>query len=112
MLDERGYVVGFDSRNPLIHQDGKARVLRSLQLEGEVLVIGDGFSDALVREAGLATRFYAFTENVRRESVVGLADHVLPSLDELFFLHSLPMRFPEQGERRFRPKVNSPSEKT
>jgi D-3-phosphoglycerate dehydrogenase len=91
LFDDRGYVVGFDSKNPLVHQDGKARVLRSLQLVGECLVIGDGFSDVQIKEAGLATRFYAFTENVRRESVVESADHVLPSLDELLYLLNLPL---------------------
>jgi D-3-phosphoglycerate dehydrogenase len=91
VFDDRGYVVGFDVRNPLAHQDGKARVLRSLQLPGECLVIGDGYSDVQIKEAGLATRFYAFTENVRRESVVERADHVLPSLDELLYVLALPM---------------------
>ncbi len=90
-FNDRGYVIGFDSRNPLIHQDGKARVLRNLQLAGECLVIGDGFSDVQIKDAGLATRFFAFTENVRRESVVERADHVLPSLDELLYLLALPM---------------------
>ncbi len=90
-FDDRGYVIGFDSQNPLVHQDGKTRVLRNLHLGGECLVVGDGFSDVQIKEAGLATRFYAFTENVRRESVVERADHVLPSLDELLFLHALPM---------------------
>jgi D-3-phosphoglycerate dehydrogenase len=89
-FDDRGYVVGYDTRNPLIHQDGKARVLRSLQLAGECLVIGDGFSDVQIKDAGLATRFYAFTENARRESVVEKADHVLPNLDELLYLLALP----------------------
>ncbi len=91
VFDDRGYVVGYDSRNPLAHQDGKARVLRTLQLAGECLVIGDGFSDVQIKDAGLATRFYAFTENARRESVVERADHVLPSLDELLYLLALPM---------------------
>lgn len=91
VFDDRGYVVGFDSRNPLSHQEGKVRVLRSLDLDGEVDVIGDGFSDVQIKEAGLATRFYAFTENVRRESVVERADHVLPSLDEFLYLHQFPM---------------------
>jgi D-3-phosphoglycerate dehydrogenase / 2-oxoglutarate reductase len=91
LFDERGYIIGFDSRNPLVHQDGKARVLRSLQLAGECLVIGDGFSDAQIKDAGLATAFYAFTENARREAVVEKADHVLPSLDELLYLLSLPI---------------------
>ena len=44
-----------------------------------------------MREAGLATRFYAFTENARREPVVEVADHVLPSLDEFLYLHHFPM---------------------
>jgi D-3-phosphoglycerate dehydrogenase len=91
VLDERGYVVGFDSKNPLLHQDGKARVVKGLALEGEVHVIGDGFSDVRIREAGVATRFYAFTENVRREPVAAVADSVLPSLDEFLYLHRFPM---------------------
>ncbi len=91
LFDDNGYVVGFDSRSPLIHQDGKARVLRELRLDGEVYVIGDGYSDMKIREAGAATRFYAFTENVRREPVVERADHVLPSLDEFLYLHEFPM---------------------
>jgi D-3-phosphoglycerate dehydrogenase / 2-oxoglutarate reductase len=91
LFDESGYIVGFDSKSPLVHQDGKARVLRSLDLQGETVVIGDGFSDLQTKEAGLATRFYAFTENVRREPVVEAADHVLPSLDEFLYLHDFPM---------------------
>ncbi len=91
LLDADGYIIGFDSRSPLIHQDGKARVLRELGLEGEIYVIGDGFSDMKMREAGLATRFYAFTENARREPVVEVADQVLPSLDEFLYLHQFPM---------------------
>jgi D-3-phosphoglycerate dehydrogenase len=90
-FDDRGYIVGFDSKNPLVHQDGKARVLKGLQLSGECLVVGDGFSDAQMKHSGLATRFFAFTENVRRESVVESADHVLPSLDELLYILALPI---------------------
>jgi D-3-phosphoglycerate dehydrogenase / 2-oxoglutarate reductase len=93
VFDARGYVVGFDSKNPLAHQDGKARVLRGLELgrQGEVQVIGDGFSDLQIKVAGLATQFYAFTENVRRPSVVERADHVLSSLDEFLYLRAFPM---------------------
>jgi D-3-phosphoglycerate dehydrogenase len=91
LFDDRGYIVGFDPKNPLTHQDGKARLLKSLQLDGQCLVVGDGFSDAQIKEAGLAARFYAFTENVRRELVVEQADHVLPSVDELLYLLDLPI---------------------
>jgi D-3-phosphoglycerate dehydrogenase len=90
-FDEQGYVVGFDSRNALVHQSGKARVLKELGLRGEVFVIGDGYSDFETRKAGVADLFYAFTENTRREPVVDKADHVLPSLDEFLYLHDFPM---------------------
>jgi len=91
VFDDRDYIVGFDPKSPLTHLDGKARILKSLQLAGECLVVGDGFSDAHIKEAGLASRFYAFTENVRREPVVEQADHVLPSVDELLYLLDLPL---------------------
>lgn len=90
-FDGKGYVVGFDEKNPLVHQDGKAKLVKSLGLGGDVFVVGDGFSDVQIRDAGMATRFYAFTENVRREEVVERADHVLPSIDELLYLHELSM---------------------
>lgn len=90
-LDDKGYIVGFDKKNPLTDQDGKARVLRGLHLKGNVYVIGDGHSDFVMREAGLATRFYAFTENVRRERVIEVADHVISNLDEFLYLHKFPM---------------------
>ena len=91
LFDAKDHIVGFDSRSPLVHQDGKARILRQLQLDGEIYVIGDGYSDVKMREAGLATRFYAFTESARREPVVEIADHVLPSLDEFLYIHDFPM---------------------
>jgi D-3-phosphoglycerate dehydrogenase len=91
VLTPDGRIVGFDSRRLLAHQDGKARQLRALGLSGEVMVIGDGWSDYKTKEAGLASRFYAFTENARRETVVGCADHVLASFDEFLYLHKFPM---------------------
>jgi D-3-phosphoglycerate dehydrogenase len=91
VFDERGYLVGFDGKNPLAHSEGKSRILRGLQLDGEVSVIGDGFSDVQMKKSGAAARFYAFTENVRREVVVEGADHVLPSFDEFLYVHDFPM---------------------
>ncbi len=90
LFSEDDWIRGFDTTNPLIRQDGKARQLKNLCLDGDVIVIGDGFSDYKIREAGLASHFYAFTENARREPVVELADHVLPSLDEFLYIHQFP----------------------
>lgn len=84
-FDTTGKLLGVETANPLAHDDGKVAVVRALNLPGEVCMVGDGMSDYAVRKAGLATRFYAFTENVRREPVVALADREAPSLDEILY---------------------------
>ncbi len=89
-FDENDNIVGVDENNVLSKDRGKVQLLASLHLEGDVCAIGDGYTDYELRAAGLATRFYAFTENVDREKVTSVADHVVPSLDEFLFLNNLP----------------------
>ncbi len=91
LFDEKGNIIGFRNDIPLAHNNGKVTQLAELNLQGEVYVIGDGYTDYEMRKAGLANSFYAFTENVVRESVTGIADHVTPSLDEFLYVNKLPM---------------------
>ncbi len=88
-FDEEGNITGFDEANVLSSDNGKVRLLESLQLEGKVMVIGDGYTDYEIREAGLAEEFYAFTENVNRENVVAKADTQIGNLDEFLFVNNL-----------------------
>jgi D-3-phosphoglycerate dehydrogenase / 2-oxoglutarate reductase len=90
-FDESGQITGCRDDNPLAHDNGKVTLLKQLNLPGEVYVIGDGYTDYEIRQAGLANTFYAFTENVERERVIENADHVTPSLDEFLFVNKLPM---------------------
>ncbi|MBX7136778.1 MAG: phosphoglycerate dehydrogenase [Oligoflexia bacterium] len=84
---------GVEKKNPLTKTGGKAVAVKGLKLKGEVVVIGDGVTDLEIREAGLATKFFALTENVRRESVLQSADKVIKSFDEFLYEYRLPMRF-------------------
>ncbi|HEY0743796.1 MAG TPA: HAD-IB family phosphatase, partial [Chryseosolibacter sp.] len=88
-FDREGKVVGFDDTNPLSANGGKVEQLKRLNLPGDVYVIGDGYTDYEIKHAGLANKFYAFTENVERESVKTKADHITPSLDEFLYLNKL-----------------------
>lgn len=88
-FDESGNIVGCDETNPLSQDKGKVKLIRELNFDGDVYVIGDGYTDYEIRESGLANRFYAFTENVVRPSVVAKADHVAASLDEFLFDNKL-----------------------
>jgi D-3-phosphoglycerate dehydrogenase len=83
--DEAGNVIGFNEEIPLSRSGGKPIVIRDLNLAGEVLVIGDGYNDFEIREQGYASKFYLFTENVRRAKVLEIADHIAPSVDEILY---------------------------
>ena len=93
IYDAEDQVVGVDDSNPLSRAGGKPEVIRSLNLTGPVVMIGDGWTDAEVKLAGAADRFYAYTEIVRREAVVAVADAEVPSMDELLHLEGLPGRW-------------------
>lgn len=88
-FDDEGHVSGFDVDNPLSANGGKVEQLKKLNLPGDVYVIGDGYTDYEIKHAGLANKFYAFTENVERENVTTKADHITPSLDEFLYLNKL-----------------------
>jgi D-3-phosphoglycerate dehydrogenase len=93
VYDADGRVVGVDDANPLSHADGKPQVVKALGLEGAVVMVGDGWTDAEVKLGGAADRFYAYTEIVRRERVVGAADAEAASMDELLFAEGLMGRW-------------------
>lgn len=90
-FSKTGKIIGFDRDNDLSKPDGKIDQLKSMNLPGEVHMIGDGFSDYQTRAAGIADKFYAFTENVKRENILDKADHIAPSLDEILYKENLPM---------------------
>ncbi|HET7307168.1 MAG TPA: phosphoglycerate dehydrogenase [Gammaproteobacteria bacterium] len=82
-FDAAGNVTGFDKANPLTADDGKATVAGSLDIDGELIAVGDGWGD--FQMAGAAARFYAFTENVSHPRVVEAAERVAPNFDEVLF---------------------------
>jgi D-3-phosphoglycerate dehydrogenase len=91
-FDENGKIIGFDEENVLASHNGKIACLKSLDLQGEVQVIGDGYSDYVMREAGIADKFFAYTENVHREKAARNADYITPNLDEFLFVNKLPRK--------------------
>ncbi len=88
-FDEQGNIIGYDRDNVLSSNNGKVEQLKRLDLKGDVYVIGDGYTDYEIKAAGLANKFYAFTENVNRDTVANKADHIAPSLDEFLYLNKL-----------------------
>ena len=92
VFDENDIIVGFDNANVLSTHHGKIQCLKELNLDGEVQVIGDGYSDYVTKEAGVADKFFAYTENIEREKTIENADHIAPNLDEFLFVNKLPRK--------------------
>ncbi|MGB0895964.1 MAG: phosphoglycerate dehydrogenase [Flavobacteriaceae bacterium] len=92
VFDSSDTIIGFDTQNVLSQHNGKISCLKDLDLPGEVQVIGDGYSDYIMRGAGIADKFFAYTENVSRDKAIHYADHVTPNLDEFLYLNKLPRK--------------------
>ena len=93
VYDENGKIIDFNRDNPLSKNNGKSETLRNVNLEGEIFVIGDGYTDYEIKASGLANKFYAFTENVHRPRVTSQADHIAPSFDEILYINKLNTKF-------------------
>lgn len=93
IYDTEGLVTGVDDANPLSRDNGKPEVINALKLAGPVVMVGDGWTDAEVKLAGAADRFYAFTEVVSRAKVIEVADAVAASLDEVLFAEGVSGRW-------------------
>ncbi len=90
VFDEHDNIIGYDRENPLSQEGGKVKLLKQLNLQGEIFGIGDGYSDFQLKESGMIKKFFAFTENIERKSVAEKADHITPSFDEFLYINKLP----------------------
>ncbi|MGN7783094.1 HAD-IB family phosphatase [Niabella sp. 22666] len=90
LFDNEGTIIGYDTANPLSQEGGKVKLMKELKLEGNLYGIGDGYSDFQLKESGHVKKFFAYTENISRNSVTSKADHITPSFDEFLYLNKLP----------------------
>jgi D-3-phosphoglycerate dehydrogenase / 2-oxoglutarate reductase len=89
-FDADGNIIGYDRENPLSQEGGKVKLLKQLNLPGEIFGIGDGHSDFQLKESGMIKTFFAFTENIERKTVAEKADYVTPSFDEFLYINNFP----------------------
>ena len=68
----------------LTDNHGKAKILAAEKNNfTEIIMIGDGITDAETKTAGVADQFWAYTEHQRREPVVALADREIADMSKL-----------------------------
>ena len=44
-FDHDGKIIGFDEKDELCENQGKVKKIKSLNLQGEAIMIGDGYTD-------------------------------------------------------------------
>jgi len=82
IIDHDNNVIGYDRNNPLSKDKGKVEILKNLNLNGKINVIGDGYTDYEIKREGYADKFYLFIENIKRKNILDKADFLLKSLDD------------------------------
>lgn len=82
-FDKQGKVVGYDKNNPLGKEKGKVKMIEQMNFAKPLIIVGDGFTDYEIKQAGLAHIFIAFIENVVREAVIKNADMVANNFEEV-----------------------------
>ena len=87
-FNENGDIINFDKSIPLSEDQGKVKLVKGLNFDGDIHVIGDGYTDYEIRGAGLAKAFYAFIENKERPKVTAVADHIIKSFDEFIEINN------------------------
>lgn len=83
VFDQNRTCAGIVEENLLAQELGKVKVVNNLNLFGEIIIVGDGFTDYQIKEQGAAHKFIAFTENVCRKSVCDKADFIANSFDDV-----------------------------
>ena len=76
-------VTGCDRDSDLCKDKGKIRAIENLNLDRDIIMIGDGFTDYEVYRENAAKAFICYTENVSRDSVVGLSHYQAKSFGQV-----------------------------
>ena len=88
VYDKNGKIIGVDENNLLSKNNGKVKTIKKLNLDGNVIVIGDGYSDYEIKKYGYAKKFYLFIENIKRKNILDKGDFLLKSLDDFIKIYN------------------------
>lgn len=74
-LDYRNnHLVSINKNNPLSKDLGKVKLIKSMNLSGNVIVVGDGYTDYEIRRHNQANIFLCYIRNINRKKVSKYAD--------------------------------------
>ena len=77
-------ITGCDTENYLTQTKGKVKQLKALEINQQIIIVGDGYTDYEVSKHDVSDIFICYTENIKRESVIKRAQYTANSLEEVF----------------------------
>ena len=80
IFDDKGYLKSINKQNPLSQDLGKIAAAKTIN--GEKIIIGDGYTDYEVRKHGVASYFIQHIENINRKNLNKNADFISNNLDK------------------------------
>ena len=83
IFDLNGSLVGVDMQNPLSSSLGKVKLIKSLNLNDDIIIVGDGYTDYEVKKYKVAKYFLAFIRYVKRDNVVCNADKICKDFNQV-----------------------------
>ena len=75
--------MGLDFQNSLSQSNGKFLLAKKLGMKKDIIVVGDGRTDAEIKQLDKSVVFIAYTENVYRKSVLDIADYKAKTFDDV-----------------------------
>lgn len=82
LVSSTGYLQA-DQEAALSRDQGKVIALETLPIRGELIVIGDGYTDYEMKAKGKANTFVLYAEHCNRNDSIPEYDQIIFSLDEL-----------------------------
>ncbi len=83
VFDENGILAGVNKENLMAQTNGKVNQIKALNLAGELIMVGDGWTDYQTREFGVVDKFIAYTENITRKKVLKQSDMIVDNFEEI-----------------------------
>lgn len=84
--DAQGHFIQLNNANGSATSKSQALQQIKSQLQGEICVVGDGYTDYQLYQQGLASDFIAYIEHAKRDSVLAVADKAADSMQALLKL--------------------------
>lgn len=76
-------VTGCDRESILLKEQGKTEAIKSTNLDNQIVMIGDGYTDLEVFLNGAANIFVCYTENIKRDKVANQSEHIADNFKKI-----------------------------